>query len=45
MCLDLMSGKRVKGKKFISKTVSLDELPQMLYEVQKGELLKVVVNP
>jgi len=43
-CLDLMHGKRVEGKRFISKTISLDELPRMMYEVQKGELLKIIVK-
>ena len=45
MCLDLMSGKRVEGKKLISKVISLEELPRMMSEVQKGNLLKVVVKP
>jgi L-iditol 2-dehydrogenase len=44
-CLDLMHGKRVEGKKFISKTIALDALLGMMYEVQKGELLKIIVKP
>ena len=45
ICLDLMSGKRVDGKKLISEVVGLEDLPRMLTEVQKGQLLKVVVKP
>lgn len=45
MCLDLMSGKRVEGKRFISKVVSLEELPAMVVEAQSWSQLKVVVKP
>jgi len=45
MCLDFMQGKRIDGKRFISKEISLDEMPRMMYEVQKGELLKIIVKP
>jgi len=45
MCLDLMNGKRIEGSKFISKIVSLEELPAMIEEVQRANLLKIVVKP
>ena len=45
MCLDLMSGKRVEGKKLISKIITLEELPGIMTEVQKGGFLKIVVKP
>jgi L-iditol 2-dehydrogenase len=45
ICLDLMSGRRVEGKKFISKIISLEELPDMMNEIQKGNYLKIVVKP
>ncbi len=45
MCLDLMSGDRIDGTKFISKVIPLEELPAMLHEVQKANLLKIVVKP
>ena len=45
ICIDLMSGKRVAGKKLISKIIALEDLPGMMTEVQKGELLKIVVKP
>jgi L-iditol 2-dehydrogenase len=44
MCIDLMSGKRIEGKKLISKTIALEELPGIMKEVQKGEQLKIVVK-
>jgi len=45
MCIDLMSGKRVDGKKLISKIIALEDLPGIMTEVQKGEYLKIVVKP
>jgi L-iditol 2-dehydrogenase len=45
MCLDLMNGKRITGKSFISRVVSLEALPAMMQEVQKSNLLKIVVKP
>jgi L-iditol 2-dehydrogenase len=45
MCIDLMKGKRVEGKRFISKVVSLEELPSMIVEAQGWSQLKVVVKP
>ncbi|KPJ86591.1 MAG: alcohol dehydrogenase [Spirochaetes bacterium DG_61] len=44
-CLDLMSGRRIDGKTFISKIISLEEIPDMMKEIQEGNLLKVVVKP
>ena len=45
MCIELMAGKRVEGKKFISKTIALEELPSMMLEAQEGKYLKIVVKP
>lgn len=44
-CLDLMSGKRVEGKRFISRVVSIEDLPQMMVEAGSWSELKVVVKP
>jgi len=44
-CIDLMEGKRIDGNKFISKTITLDELPNIMMEANKGNNLKVVVTP
>lgn len=45
MCIELMAGGRVEGKRFISKVVSLEELPSMMLEAQEGKYLKIVVKP
>jgi L-iditol 2-dehydrogenase len=45
MCLELMAGGRVDGKKFISRTVPLEELPSMMREALEGKYLKIVVKP
>lgn len=45
MCIELMAGGRVEGKRFISKAVSLEELPSMMLEAQEGKYLKIVVKP
>lgn len=44
-CIELMAGKRVEGAKFISRTISLEELPAMMLEAQEGKYLKIVVKP
>jgi len=44
-CIDLMSRKRVEGKRFISRVVSLEELPKMVVEAKSWSELKVVVKP
>jgi len=44
-CIDLMRGKRVEGKRFISRVVSLEELPKMVVEAKSWGELKVVVKP
>ncbi|HHF09132.1 MAG TPA: alcohol dehydrogenase, partial [Candidatus Atribacteria bacterium] len=45
LALSLMASGRVNGKSFISKVVSLEELPQALEEANTGNLLKIVVKP
>ena len=45
MCLDLMNGERVDGSRFISKDMTREELSKMLQEVQKENLLKIVIKP
>ena len=45
ICIDLMSGKRIDGKKFISKTIKLEEIPATMSEIAEGRYLKVVVKP
>jgi L-iditol 2-dehydrogenase len=45
MCLDLMNGDRIDGGRFISKVRPLEELPRMLQEVQKANLLKIIIKP
>jgi len=45
MCIELMAGKRVDASKLISKVISLDELPAMMVEAEKGNYLKIVVKP
>lgn len=45
MCLELMASRRIDGSAYISKIVSLEELPEMLREIQRGPYLKVVVKP
>lgn len=44
-CLDLMVAGRVRGRDYISRVISLEELPAMLPEIQKGPYLKVIVRP
>jgi L-iditol 2-dehydrogenase len=44
-CIELMAGGRLAGGSFISKTISLDELPAMMLDAQKGKYLKIVVKP
>ncbi|MBN2323105.1 MAG: zinc-dependent dehydrogenase [Spirochaetes bacterium] len=44
-CIDLMKGKRVDGKRFISRVISLEELPKMVAEAGTWSELKVVVKP
>ena len=45
MCIELMAGKRVNASQIISKVISLEELPAMLVEAEKGNYLKIVVKP
>ncbi len=44
-CIELMAGGHVDGLRFISKTISLEELPAMMLEAQEGKYLKIVVKP
>jgi L-iditol 2-dehydrogenase len=44
-CIELMVGGRLEAGRFISKTISLEELPAMMVEAQEGKYLKVVVKP
>jgi len=45
-CLELLVGKRVQGKDYVSRVISLEELPHFLQgEVQEGKYLKVLVKP
>lgn len=44
-CIDLMGGKRIDGKKFISGTCALEEIPEYLQQIADGKHLKVVVKP
>jgi len=45
LALSLMASGRVDGKRFISKVVSLEELPEALEEASTGKFLKIVVKP
>jgi hypothetical protein len=40
-----MAGKRVNASQIISKVISLEELPAMLVEAEKGNYLKIIVKP
>ncbi|NLJ48628.1 MAG: alcohol dehydrogenase catalytic domain-containing protein [Candidatus Atribacteria bacterium] len=44
-CIELMAGKRVNASQIISKIISLEELPAMLIEAEKGNYLKIIVKP
>ena len=44
-CIELMAGKRVNASQIISKVISLEELPAMLVEAEKGNYLKIIVKP
>jgi L-iditol 2-dehydrogenase len=44
-CIELMVGGRLEGGRFISKTISLEELPAVMLEAQEGKYLKIVVKP
>jgi L-iditol 2-dehydrogenase len=44
-CIELMAGGRIDGGKFISKTITLEELPDIMLEAQEGKHLKIVVKP
>jgi L-iditol 2-dehydrogenase len=44
-CIDLISKKKVNAKKFISKVVSLDELPNTMLNEENRKFLKIVVKP
>lgn len=45
ICIDFMARKRIDGKKFISKIISLEEIPNIFSEIAGGEYLKVIVKP
>jgi L-iditol 2-dehydrogenase len=45
ICIELMAGGRVEGGRFISRTISLEELPATMLEAQEGKYLKIVVKP
>jgi L-iditol 2-dehydrogenase len=45
ICIDLMGGKRIDGKKFITGTCRLDEIPEYIKQISEGKHLKVVVKP
>ena len=45
ICIDLMSGKRIDGKKFISKIIRLEEISGIMSEIAEGRYLKVIVRP
>ena len=45
ICIEFMGGKRIDGKKFITGTCSLDEIPEYMQEIADGNHLKVVVKP
>jgi len=44
-CIELMVGGRIAGGSYISKTISLEELPATMLEAQEGKYLKIVVKP
>ncbi len=44
-CIELMSGKRIDGKKFITGTCSLEQIPNYIEEILGGKHLKVVATP
>ena len=44
-CIDFMGGKRIDGKKFISKVIGLEEISDIMSEIAEGKHLKVVVKP
>jgi len=45
ICIDFMDGKRIDGKKFISKVIGLEEISDIMSEIAEGKHLKVVVKP
>ena len=44
-CIDFMGGKRIDGKKFISKVIGLDDISEAMSEIAEGKHLKVVIKP
>lgn len=45
ICIDFMARKRIDGKKFISKVINLEEIPNIFSEIAEGKYLKVIVKP
>ena len=45
MCIDFMSGKRINGKKFISKIIGLEDISSMIQEITEGKHMRVIVKP
>ena len=45
MCIDFMSGKRINGKKFISKIIGLEDISSMIQEIAEGKHMRVIVKP
>jgi L-iditol 2-dehydrogenase len=44
-CIELMSEKRMIGEKYISRIISLDEMPDIMNKIVNPNELKIVVKP
>ena len=44
-CLELMSEKRMIGEKYISRIITLDEMPDFMNKIGSPSELKIVVKP